>query len=114
MNMERPHAGKASRRWKTSTVAFAIAFATFGATAGAWMVLNYFRVQFYDSSVEGPNIETSPFWRIIAVQRVLTWPIRVSATCTALLMLFKIASFGLSLVVSLKERLRKSLRSNTP
>src|SRR5260370_1764430 len=101
MNMERPHAGKASRRWKTSTVAFAIAFATFGATAGAWMVLNYFRVQFYDSSVEGPHIETSPFWRIIEVQRVLTLPILVSATSTALLMPFTVASLGLSVTVSL-------------
>ena len=63
------------------------------ALAIAWFVLNHFRVQFYNSAMEGQSPESSPYWTIIRVQSVLEWPIFFFALCAALLILCELAHF---------------------
>ena len=41
---------------------------------GACFTLNYFRVQYYNDSIEGPSPETSLYWTIIHTQDLLHSP----------------------------------------
>lgn len=60
---------------------------------GTWFTLNYFRVQYYNDSIEGPSPQTSPYWTIIRAQDVLQWPIIIAALCVAALVLFIVAHY---------------------
>ena len=71
--------------WITSTAAFV--------TVVAWFVLNHFRVQLYNSAMEGPSAETSPYWTIIRIQDVLQWPMLVFTVCTAVLIVCEFTRF---------------------
>ena len=57
----------------------------------AWLVLNHFRVEFYNSAIEGPSPEKSPFWTIIRIQEILEWPIFTTAILAGILILFEVA-----------------------
>jgi hypothetical protein len=69
--------------WITSAAALA--------SVTAWFVLNHFRVRFYNSAMEGPSPETSPYWAIVRVQDVLRWPILFFAIFTAVLIVCEFA-----------------------
>ena len=58
-----------------------------------WATLNYFRVQYYNDSIEGPSPQTSPYWTIIRAQDILQWPIIIAALCVAVLVLFIVAHY---------------------
>ena len=73
---ERDHAGTKSDRY------FPLQHCT-----ATWLTLNYFRVQYYNDSVEGPSPQTSPYWTIIRAQNILHWPIVFAALCVAALLL---------------------------
>jgi hypothetical protein len=64
------------------------AFVLFSST---WFILNHYRVEYYNSSIEGPSPETSPYWTIVRVQNILRWPIFVTAFCVAVVFLFELA-----------------------
>ena len=66
--------------------------ATLGSVT-TWFVLNHFRVQFYNSAMEGPGSETSPYWTIIRIQDVLQYLIYFLAACTAVLILIEFIRF---------------------
>ncbi len=113
MSMDATHSDGFWRRWKASSIALVASLAVFVAAGGAWVTLNHYRVQFYDSSVEGPDLDQSPYWVIVAMQEALTWPIRIAAVLTGLLMLVKAVTIVAPLLIKLKGRRRTSPRSNT-
>jgi len=75
------------------SIALGASVATLVILVGAWFSLNYFRVQYYNDSIEGPSPQTSPYWTIIRAQDVLHWPIVVTASCAAALVLFIVAHY---------------------
>jgi hypothetical protein len=54
--------------------------------------LNHFRVEYYNSAMEGPSAETSPGWTIIRIQDLLEWPIFILAGLSGLLVLIQLVS----------------------
>ena len=58
-----------------------------------WFVLNQFRREYYNSSVEGPSAQESSYWTIIRVQDFLEWPIKLAFCFAALSLLFELAHF---------------------
>lgn len=60
---------------------------------GTWFTLNYFRVQYYNDSIEGPSPQNSPYWTIIRAQDILQWPIAFAALCVVGLVLFVVAHY---------------------
>jgi hypothetical protein len=70
----------------TSSVCFVV-------FAGAWIVLNRFRREYYESAVEGPFAAESPYWTVIHIQSYLVWPIIVSFWSAVVMLLFEFAHF---------------------
>jgi hypothetical protein len=61
--------------------------------ASAWFALNHFRVEYYNSAMEGPSTATSPYWTIIRLQDLLRWPIILSILFAALMLLFEVTRY---------------------
>jgi hypothetical protein len=78
------------KRRKTIT-AFWVTVTSFVALVVTWFILNHFRAQFYNSAIEGPSAETSPYWTIIRIQAILEWPILALSLVAALLILIELA-----------------------
>jgi hypothetical protein len=77
---------KISIAFGSSVVALVVLTAT-------WFTLNYFRVQYYNDSIEGPSPQTSPYWTIIRAQDILHWPIVFAALCVVVLLLVIVAHY---------------------
>lgn len=75
------------------SIALGASVAAFVILVGTWFTLNYFRVQYYNDSIEGPSPQTSPYWTIIRAQDILYWPIVVAALCVVVLVLFIVAHY---------------------
>lgn len=75
------------------SIALGASVAALVTLVGAWFTLNYYRVQYYNDSIEGPSPQTSPYWTIIRAQDILQWPIIVAALCVAALVLFIVAHY---------------------
>jgi len=69
------------------SIALGASVATFVILVGGWFTLNYFRVKYYNRSIEGPSPQTSPYRTIISTQEILHWPIVVAALCVLVLVL---------------------------
>jgi len=78
------------RKLHIALVTSAVAFVVF---AGTWLALNHFRVQYYNSSIEGPSPQTSPYWTIIRAQDILQWPIVFAALCVMAMLLVIVAHY---------------------
>jgi hypothetical protein len=78
-------------KMRKTTAALICAVFGFFAVVAAWFVLNHFRTQFYNSAMEGPSPEKSPYWTIIRAQEVLEWPIFVLAGLAGILILLEIS-----------------------
>jgi hypothetical protein len=80
-------------------VALLILSSAFVLFSSTWFILNHYRVEYYNSSLEGPSPQTSPYWTIIRVQDILVWPIFVTAFCVAVGFLIELAHL-LALAIS--------------
>jgi hypothetical protein len=69
------------------SIAFGASLVALVVLTATWFTLNYFRVQYYNDSIEGPSPQTSPYWAIIRTQDILHWPIVLSAFCVVALLL---------------------------
>jgi hypothetical protein len=78
------------KRRKTITALW-VTIIGFVALVVTWFALNHFRVQFYNSAMEGPSAETSPYWTIIRIQAILEWLMLVLTLVAALLILIELA-----------------------
>jgi len=56
----------------------------------SWLVLNQFRVHYYNDSIEGLR-GSSPYWMVIRVQDILHWPIALLAACLFAVALYEAA-----------------------
>jgi hypothetical protein len=83
-------------------IALSISVVAFVVLAGIWLTLNHFRVLYYNSGVEGPSSQTSPYLTIVRIQEILHWPIVLAALCVAVLLLFELARH-IALAVSNRE-----------
>ena len=61
---------------KTLIKSYAVVATAWLAAVGAWLVLNHFRVEFYNDAMEGAR-EASPYWPIVRTQDILVWLILV-------------------------------------
>lgn len=75
------------------SIALGVSVAALVILVGAWLTLNYFRVQYYNDSIEGPSPEISPYWTIIHAQNFLRWPIVVAGCCLVALVLFVVGHY---------------------
>jgi hypothetical protein len=69
------------------SIAFGASVVALVVLTATWFTLNYFRVQYYNDSIEGPSPQTSPYWTIIRTQDILHWPIAFAALCVVVLLL---------------------------
>jgi hypothetical protein len=83
-----------SKRVKRPTIVTALLITTSGllVLVAIWFALNHFRVEYYNSAMEGPAAETSPYWTIIRIQNILAWPIFLFAGLSGFLVLIKLVS----------------------
>jgi hypothetical protein len=98
---------RASMKLRKRLVALLILSSAFVLFSGTWFILNHYRVEYYNSSIEGPSPQTSPYWTIIRVQDILKWPIFVTAVCVAVVLLFELAHL---LALTISGRLSNSKR----
>jgi hypothetical protein len=75
------------------SIAFVASVVSLVVLAATWFTLNYFRVQYYNDSIEGPSPQTSPYWTIIRAQDILHWPIVFAALCVVALLLVIVAHY---------------------
>ena len=89
------------------SIALGASVAAFVILVGTWFTLNYFRVQYYNDSIEGPSPQTSPYWTIIRVQDILLWPMAVTALCVVVLVLFIVAHYVRQAIFSREGSLKR-------
>jgi len=79
----------------------------------AWLVLNQFRREYYNSAIEGSSAQQSPYWTVIHVQKILEWPIKFALCFAVLSVLFEFAHFILAIArkISSKQRPTESNHS---
>ena len=75
------------------SIAFGASVVALVVLTATWFTLNYFRVQYYNDSIEGPSPQTSPYWTIIRAQDILHWPIVFAALCVVALLLVIVAHY---------------------
>ena len=73
----------------------ALVFSTVGFVlqTGIWFALNQFRRGSYNSAMEGPSREASPYWTIIRLQSFLQWLIIFSLLFAVLMLVFEFAHY---------------------
>jgi hypothetical protein len=76
----------------TRTIALSIPISAFLVLVVAWIALNHFRAEFYNSAMEGPSADSSPYWAIIRIQDILKWPIFILAPLSGFLILVELVS----------------------
>jgi hypothetical protein len=69
---------------RRNRIALLLVSGTWLLLVAAWFVLNHYRVQFYNSAMDGPSPETSPYWAIVRAQDILQRPIFVLPPVVAL------------------------------
>jgi hypothetical protein len=75
------------------SIAFCASVVALLVLTATWFTLNYFRVQYYNDSIEGPSPQTSPYWTIIRAQDILHWPIVFAALCVVALLAVIVAQY---------------------
>jgi len=75
------------------SIAFGASVVALVVLTATWFTLNYFRVQYYNDSIEGPSPQTSPYWTIIRAQDILLWPIAFAALCVVALVIFIVTHY---------------------
>jgi hypothetical protein len=75
------------------SIAFGASVVALVVLTATWFTPNYFRVQYYNASIEGPSPQTSPYWTIIRAQDILHWPIVFATLCVAALLSVIVAHY---------------------
>lgn len=83
-----------------TSIALRVSIFVLGVLVGGWFVLNHYRVQYYNDSIEGPAPQMSPYWNIVHVQNLLLWPILIVTLCVVALTLFKLAQWIARLIAN--------------
>jgi hypothetical protein len=82
------------------SIAFGASVVALVVLTATWFTLNYFRVQYYNDSIEGPSPQISPYWTIIRVQDILHWPIVFAALCVVVLLFVIVAHYVRQVIFS--------------